>query len=167
MHEPAVPSPAIASWETRELQRPGVMVKLLGLTALFAILTLAMGAAAAEFTVNSTADAGDAAPGNGLCETAPGNGVCTLRAAVQETNALAGTDTIRVPAGTYALLTTQQDLHEGEDHAVSGDLDLTDDLTLRGAGAAQTVLTMLPAEEGTDRVFDLHRAPLRISAGPS
>jgi CSLREA domain-containing protein len=39
------------------------------------------------FTVNSNGDGGDAAPGNGVCETASGNGVCTLRAAIQESNA--------------------------------------------------------------------------------
>jgi CSLREA domain-containing protein len=43
------------------------------------------------FTVNTTFDAatgaGDASPGNGICETAPGNGVCTLRAAIEEANA--------------------------------------------------------------------------------
>ncbi len=45
------------------------------------------------FTVNSTGDAPDASAGNGTCATS-GN-VCTLRAAIQETNALAGRDLIR------------------------------------------------------------------------
>ena len=53
---------------------------------------------AATFTVNSPADVDDANPGNGVCETAPGNGACTLRAAIQEANALAGTDTIILPS---------------------------------------------------------------------
>ena len=52
----------------------------------------AAGASAATFTVNSTADQGDASAGDGSCATAAG--VCTLRAAIQEANALAGTDTI-------------------------------------------------------------------------
>ena len=39
---------------------------------------------AATFTVNNTADAVDANPGDGVCETALGNVSCTLRAAVQE-----------------------------------------------------------------------------------
>ena len=38
------------------------------------------------FTVNSTLDDGDANPGDGVCRTA--GGVCTLRAAIQEANAL-------------------------------------------------------------------------------
>ncbi|HLF22534.1 MAG TPA: CSLREA domain-containing protein, partial [Burkholderiales bacterium] len=39
---------------------------------------------AAVFTVNSTVDAVDFKPGDGVCETALGNGVCSLRAAIQE-----------------------------------------------------------------------------------
>lgn len=41
---------------------------------------------AATFTVNSTGDDPDASPGNGVCQTAGGQ--CTLRAAIQEVNAL-------------------------------------------------------------------------------
>lgn len=56
----------------------------------------------ATFVVNSTVDAVDAVPGDGVCETAvPGQ--CTLRAAVMEANAFAGPDTIQVPAGNYLL----------------------------------------------------------------
>jgi CSLREA domain-containing protein len=54
-------------------------------------------AAAAPFTVNDTGDAGDASPGNGVCATA--GAVCTLRAAIQEANALAGADTISFSLG--------------------------------------------------------------------
>lgn len=46
----------------------------------------------ATFTVNSLLDTADAVPGNGMCDT--GAGICTLRAAIQEANALAGTDNI-------------------------------------------------------------------------
>jgi CSLREA domain-containing protein len=45
--------------------------------------------------VNNLGDGSDATPGNGVCETATGNGTCTLRAAIQEANAL--------PAGTYEI----------------------------------------------------------------
>jgi hypothetical protein len=44
--------------------------------------------------VSSTGDGDDAFPGDGQCETAVGNGVCTLRAAIEESNAHAGTDGI-------------------------------------------------------------------------
>ena len=53
-------------------------------------LVTAAYAQAAVFTVNTNVDLPDANPGNGVCETAPGNGICTLRAAIQEANALAG-----------------------------------------------------------------------------
>ena len=43
---------------------------------------------ASTFFVNSTGDQPDINPGNGICETVAGGGVCTLRAAIQETNAL-------------------------------------------------------------------------------
>lgn len=78
---------------------------LLSMAALAAGLGLGIGpvlvAHAATFTVNSTADAVDAALGDGVCATAGGQ--CTLRAAIQEANALAGADTITLPAGTYIL----------------------------------------------------------------
>lgn len=49
-------------------------------------------APAATFTVNSTGDAGDANTADGVCATAAT--VCTLRAAVQQANAAAASDTI-------------------------------------------------------------------------
>ncbi len=57
----------------------------------------------ATFTVNSPADVPDATPGNTVCETANGNGVCTLRAAIQEANALAGADIINIGTITVTL----------------------------------------------------------------
>jgi hypothetical protein len=62
----------------------------------------------ATFTVNDTVDLADMNPGDGLCVTQ--DGTCTLRAAVQEVNALvrgavgfAGAYTIVLPAATYNL----------------------------------------------------------------
>jgi CSLREA domain-containing protein len=56
---------------------------------------------AAIFVVDTTTDAVDAAAGDGTCATTAAT--CSLRAAVQEANALAGADTIELPAGTYVL----------------------------------------------------------------
>ncbi len=58
-------------------------------------------AAAATFNVDTTADAVDANTGDGLCVTAANQ--CSLRAAVQQANALGGVNTINVPAGTYVV----------------------------------------------------------------
>jgi CSLREA domain-containing protein len=112
-------------------------------------------AAGATLTVNNTADATDAAPGDGVCETAAGNHICTLRAAVQESNALTGTDTIIVPAGFYLLTIAGQN----EDAAASGDLDLRDDVTISGAGAAETIIDGNELE----RIFELHLAGTAVT----
>jgi CSLREA domain-containing protein len=62
-------------------------------------------ASAATFTVNSTGDGADAAPGNGVCQTAT-PGECTLRAAIQEANATPAADTINfniLPGGIQTI----------------------------------------------------------------
>lgn len=58
----------------------------------FLVFLFAVSADAATFTVVSTGDTADISPGDGICADAAG--VCTLRAAIQEANALAGTDTV-------------------------------------------------------------------------
>jgi len=75
------------------------------------------------------------------------NADCSLREAVVAANAHAGPDVIVVPAGTYRLTRAGR----GENHAMTGDLDLTDDVTIRGAGAASTIIMGL----GKDRIFDV------------
>jgi hypothetical protein len=56
------------------------------------------------FTVNSPGYAGDANPGDGVCETGPGNGICTPRAATQEAEALLVNHTLNLPRNKYNLL---------------------------------------------------------------
>ena len=56
----------------------------------------------AAFTVNNNGDAVDNNIGNGVCSTA--GGVCTLRAAIQESNRLAGNDSITINAGINITL---------------------------------------------------------------
>jgi CSLREA domain-containing protein len=108
----------------------------------------------ASFTVNSPADAVDAAPGNGVCETAPGNNICTLRAAIQETNALTGTDTVLLPALPPGSMYLFALAGAGENAAATGDLDITSQLTLQGGGAANTLIDANGAVTG-DRAFDI------------
>ena len=108
--------------------------RLLGALAAGLLLGASAVAHAATFTVDITADAVDAVPGDGICATAAG--ACSLRAAVQEANALAGPDTIDLPAGTYVLTLAGP----AEDAGASGDLDVHDTLTITGAGAATTVI---------------------------
>ena len=118
------------------------------------IITCSMGAdkvQALTFTVNSTDDAEDSIPGNGSCDD--GQGRCTLRAAIMEANAWPGADLIILPSNTYLLSITGR----GEEAAVSGDLDITESLTITGGGQETTLID----GGGIDRVFHIH--PLSIS----
>ncbi len=90
-------------------------------------------AAARTYTVNSTADRVDADVGTARC--ADSHGKCTLRAAIMQANFHAGADTIKVPAGTYRLTRKGND-----DVDVLGDLDITDSVTIKGAGSSKTIV---------------------------
>jgi CSLREA domain-containing protein len=120
-------------------RRPRRRVPRLAGPWLAAVITLATLAAAgrpsaaAEFTVNATNDDVDASPGDGTCATAAGD--CTLRAAIQETNALTGPDIVRLPGLTFPIT------REGDDDTcVNGDLDISDDLELIGAASGTSVI---------------------------
>jgi CSLREA domain-containing protein len=108
---------------------------------------------AADFVVNSTVDADDAAPGNGLCATiTPGQ--CTLRAAIREANALGGDPhTITLPPSVYTLTRVGDD-----DTAVNGDLDITANITINGIFAPANFIQGCDAVAdpnctGTDQMF--------------
>ena len=127
----------------KKMKRKKMLFVILMFFCAIIVFTLSQGAEAAIFKVNSTDDIVDVAPGNGVCMT--GTGVCTLRAAIQEANALAGPDVIKLKAGTYRLTLTGA----GEDLAATGDLDITDSVTITGKGAALTVVD----GHHSDRVF--------------
>lgn len=99
------------------------VVRSLGLLAAASFLSTSPAHAAVSFVVDDPADTFDRAPGDGVC--ADDAGRCTLRAAVDETNALAGADVITLPAGSYRL---------------TARLWLTDALSLHGAGSSFTYL---------------------------
>ncbi len=107
---------------------------------------------AATFIVDTTDDTDDATPGNGVC--ADSSGDCSLRAAITEANALAGPDIITLPAGTYTLTITIAG--RPEEANAEGDLDITDDLTINGASAANTIVQAGTDDtNGIDRVFHI------------
>lgn len=118
------------------------------LAAALLLLSSTPAVQAATFTVNSTTDAVDASPGNGVCATA--GAVCTLRAAIQEANALAGDDTITLPAGTYGLTIAGT----GEDAGATGDLDITGNLTINGNTTTPPTIDA----NSIDRVFETRPA---------
>jgi hypothetical protein len=109
------------------------------------------------FTVNSTLVDADATPGNGVCETATGNGICTLRAAVQESNALAGPDLVLLPPGRHPVPTEPVQVEFFTDRlglVVTGDLVITGTdatRTIIDGGGAARVLTVVPGATVTVR----------------
>ncbi|HEX9823395.1 MAG TPA: choice-of-anchor Q domain-containing protein, partial [Actinomycetota bacterium] len=105
------------------------------------IAVVAAPASAAVFSVTKTDDTAD-----GTCD-----GDCSLREAINAANAAAGADTVTLPSGTYLLTIDGTD----EDAGMAGDLDVTDDLTVTGAGAATTIVDASGLDEPVDRVFDL------------
>jgi CSLREA domain-containing protein len=84
-----------------------------------------------NFTVNSTADDGDEVPGNGVCRTAATK-QCTLRAAIEEANALTSCSTINID---FAIGSNAITLSNGQltiDHNVNIVGPTTDSVTISG-----------------------------------
>ena len=137
--------------------RTTILLSALLLTAaVFASSPVQAGWHGAAFYVNSTADEPDANPGDGVCAGSP-SGLCTLRAAIQEANALAGSDTIVLSSARFFLAIPGQD----EDMAASGDLDILESLTIEGAGTNVTIIDAA----GIDRALQIFSpAVVSISA---
>jgi large repetitive protein len=142
---------------SRRSTRRRVVIALVLVASLAATLLGVQPAWAMTYTVNSTADAVDAAIGNGVCATSAG--VCTLRAAVQEANSTLAADTIQVPAGTYQIGIAPA----GDNGDASGDFDVVSPLTIVGADAATTIVDggqppggAPPERRGLDRLLDIH-----------
>ncbi len=105
---------------------------------------------AVSLTVNTTTDAPDANPGDGLCATAAAQ--CSLRAAIDETNARPVTSghTIALAADPTLSIAGQ-----GDDADATGDLDVATPVSLHGAGH-------VVAGGGLDRVFDLRASSRHV-----
>jgi predicted outer membrane repeat protein len=90
---------------------------------------------AATFTVTTSLDLLDTAIGDGLCRTSEGQ-TCSLRAAIQESNALGGSHTIRLGGGPYRLTLQEPGANDpDEDAAATGDLDVTADILVESTSA--------------------------------
>ncbi|MEO1134727.1 MAG: hypothetical protein AAFX40_18750, partial [Cyanobacteria bacterium J06639_1] len=90
----------------------------------------------ATLTVDSTADVVDAA-----------DGATTLREAIIAANGTTEADVITLGAGTFELAIAGA----GEDASATGDLDITSNITIRGAGAGVTIIDA----NSLDRVFEV------------
>lgn len=107
---------------------------------------------AASFTVTSLDDSPDANVGDGQCASVLAGSPCTLRAAIQEANASVGADQIVLPAGNLTLSIAGL----GEDLSASGDLDISESVSILGAGES---LTHIDGAD-LDRVLDLRGSGL-------
>src|SRR5918992_1754352 len=119
------------------------------------------------FEVNRLADTSDSRVGDGVCASFGGG--CSLRAAIDESNALPGTDTINILPGFYELEIPVFN----EDSDASGDYDIRDSVIIDGAGATGTSATILDGgfppegatseQRGMDRLFEIHPTALNVT----
>jgi parallel beta-helix repeat protein len=138
---------------------------IVGVAAAAAVLAACIGLSGAQaapaltFLVNDTADKVDASIGNGACATSAGT--CTLRAAIQEANAHAGADVIRILPGTYAI--TLAPINENA--ANVGDFEILDPVTIEKVPdyLGDVIIdggNPLPSApviaRGLDRLFEIH-----------
>ena len=124
-------------------------------------LTTSADAQVLPFVVTSTVDASDVAPGNGVCASSAGE--CTLRAAVQEAQALPGEHLILLPAGMYRLTLAGRN----EEETVSGDLDIWGHITIQGQLDQQGVQATVIDGGRLDRLFHVRRGSDQTSPLPS
>ena len=99
----------------------------------------------AAFTVDTTVDT----VAVNFTTGATADGTISLRSAIQAADATSGPSTITLPAGIYNLSIPIGGNGDAFDDAASGDLDITGNLTLNGAGSAGTIVNA----NGIDRVL--------------
>ena len=141
------------AWKSRRLEQCGnkrCWGVAIGITLLGVFLSAS--AQAAVFTVNNPFDVSDASFGNRVWETAPGNGVCTLRAAIQESNASAGDNTIILPPDTYILTQVAE-------------LTITGNLTITGGGAPTTIIDGNKSVHADSGVLRINSGAIVIISG--
>ena len=109
---------------------------------LLALFLLVSGLQAATFYVDRHDDVASADD----CDPLTLND-CSLRGAIRKANSTAVLDTVRLGTGTYDLTIAGA----GEDNALTGDLDLLEEVVISGRGAGVTLVEA----HIVDRVFDV------------
>jgi len=105
------------------------------------------------FVVNTSLDTVDSLPADGRCQDA--NGSCSLRAALVEANALAGRESIILPADTLSLSRPPPSDNEDIDEDTEGDLDVRTDVDIVGMSKDESIVDaggvsrILQVAEGT------------------
>jgi gliding motility-associated-like protein/CSLREA domain-containing protein len=106
---------------------------------------IGVSAANAQFVVDTSDDAIDINPGDGIC--ANENGDCSLRAAIMEANSTGAASDIFIPNGEY-IIALGVTLENG---CISGDLDITSDVVIHGESTRETIINA----DSLDRVFHI------------
>lgn len=124
------------------------------------VLISASSGVGATFTVDRTDDD----PSAFFCTAGPFD--CSVRGSVIASNISPGADTIVIPAATYELEVSGSD----EDDAATGDLDITDSVTIQGAGSDSTTIAWVGMQSDRDRVLHILAADadlrdLRVEGG--
>ncbi|MGH9571207.1 MAG: hypothetical protein ACRD4F_16290, partial [Candidatus Angelobacter sp.] len=104
------------------------------------------------FIVNRTDDPTPVSP---ACNGAAND--CSLREAILSANAVAGTDTISVPAGTYTLTLPRI---AGDFTGQHGTLEVTDSVNIVGAGQNTTIIqggALANLSDSVDKVFSFNQ----------
>jgi hypothetical protein len=131
-------------------------VTILSVCLLAFLFTFSTQIFAADFGVNLTSDQHDANPGDGFCDIFPGvaGAQCSLRAAVEEANALASNDRIffLLPNNLTITLTTVS----------GGEIQIEDNGTLEIIGMGANNLT-INGGVGTNRIFYTYFANVLIT----
>ncbi len=158
--------------------RSGKSFLLSGIASL--LVAASLPAAAATFSVTSTADTPDANLADGVCADA--SGACTLRAAIMQANALGGTNTIDLslindPTNPIILSIPGVDETVTGDAATGfvvtsahddtkGDLNITSSMNIVGAGSDKTIIEWDPSVKQDpakgDRVFHIEATTSNI-----
>lgn len=132
------------------MKQTNVFLKAVVLIAVtIPFICMAQEGRAATFTVNSSLDLQDDAPGDGNCRTAFVTRPCTLRAAITEANALPGDDIITLPAGIFQIALSGTD----DNANAGGDFDITPGVTINGAGAGNTFIQAASAGTAFEAVL--------------
>lgn len=116
----------------------GQVIGVVAATMAAALLVVQPGSvSAATFEVNSTDDAPDLSPGDGVCQSTQGN--CTLRAALEESNATPAADIVSFASGIGTTIVLTR-----------GTLPIDSDVVINGPGADQLTVRR---DEPTGQVF--------------
>ncbi len=129
------------------------------------LTSIASASSAATFNVNSAIDEPDRVLGDGVCSSASFR--CTLRAAIEESNALPGRDNINVPGATYFL---SERLEISDDVSISGDGPRRTKISGNNATKVLRIVTQeaLVCHSGNDSVvsYDIHGRRNRTFVSP-